>query len=331
MIITVTPNPSVDRTIALDSLRRGAVQRATDNREDPGGKGINVSRALALHGTATTAVLPVGGHYGRMMTDLLGEIGLPVRPVPITDSIRANVALVEPDGTTTKVNELGPVLTDAEIDALDSTVRDAVSGGGVGGSGSGSGSGSSTVDWVVGCGSLPRGLGVDYYARLVEQCRDLGVKIAIDSSGEPMTHALAASPDLIKPNREELAEAVGAELGTVQAVVDAAHTLNTQGIETVVVSLGRDGALLVSGDTVIHAKAVITNPLSTVGAGDSLLAGYLHATAGGASPADAMRTAVAFGAAAVCLPGSQMPTPEDVAAIHVDLTESPDPALPLTD
>jgi 1-phosphofructokinase/6-phosphofructokinase 2 len=146
-----------------------------------------------------------------------------------------------------------------------------------------------------------------------------------------MAAALTAAPDLIKPNRIELAEAVGAELGTLGAVVDAARGLIATGVGTVVVSLGRDGALLVDADQVVHAAASINRPLSTVGAGDSLLAGYLHGVHAGDDPASALSRAVAFGAAAVMLPGSEMPGPDQVAAIRVSLDRAPDPSRPLTD
>ena len=315
MIVTLTPNPSVDRTVSIDSLDRGAVMRATASREDPGGKGINVSRALALNGTPTAAVLPVGGAYGRLMLTLLEPLGLDVRPVPIGEPIRANIAVVEPDGTTTKVNEQGPALQPDEIEALRRAVLDA----------------SAEASWVVCCGSLPPGVPDDFYAALVRRAHEAGLKVAVDSSGSPMTEALSAAPDLIKPNRIELAEAVGRELGTVGAVVDAARDLIASGVGTVVVSLGRDGALLVDADQVVHAAASISRPLSTVGAGDSLLAGYLHGVHAGEEPAAALARAVAFGAAAVMLPGSEMPGPAQVAAVRVSLDRDPDPARPLTD
>jgi 1-phosphofructokinase len=315
MIVTLTPNPSVDRTVSVDALDRGAVMRATASREDPGGKGINVSRALALNGTPTAAVLPVGGAYGRLMLTLLEPLGLDVRPVPISEPIRANIAVVEPDGTTTKVNEQGPALQPDEIEALRRTVLDA----------------STEATWVVCCGSLPPGVPDDFYAALVRRAHEAGLKVAVDSSGAPMTEALAAAPDLIKPNRIELAEAVGRELGTVGAVVAAARDLIASGVGTVVVSLGRDGALLVDADRIVHAAASISRPLSTVGAGDSLLAGYLHGVHAGEEPAAALARAVAFGAAAVMLPGSEMPGPAQVAAVRVSLDRHPDPARPLTD
>lgn len=315
MIVTLTPNPSVDRTVSVESLTRGAVMRATASREDPGGKGINVSRALALNGTPTAAVLPVGGAYGRLMLTLLEPLGLDVRPVPIGEPIRANIAVVEPDGTTTKVNEQGPALRPDEIDALRGAVLDA----------------SRDASWVVCCGSLPPGVPDDFYAALVHEAHSAGLRVAVDSSGSPMAQALGATPDLIKPNRIELAEAVGRDLGTVGAVVEAARGLIASGVGTVVVSLGRDGALLVDAQQVVHAAATISRPLSTVGAGDSLLAGYLHGVHAGDDPAAALARAVAFGAAAVMLPGSEMPGPVHVAAVHVSVDREPDPSRPLTD
>lgn len=317
MILTLTPNPSVDRTIEIAPLRHGEVQRATGSRVDPGGKGINVSRALHANGSATVAVFPTGGAHGHMMRDLLTGTGVPVRTVPITGSIRANVALVEPDGTTTKINEQGPTLSERERAELFETITDSLD--------------EADVTWVVGCGSLPGGMSESTYADLVRLVHQRGVRVAIDSSGEPMTAALAAGPDLIKPNREELAEAVGRPLRTLGEVVDTARELIATGIATILVSLGKDGAVLVTDTDVVFASATINRPLSTVGAGDCTLAGYLHALAAGANPAQALRTAVAFGAAAVTLPGSRVPSPEQVAAISVDLQESPDLSRILTD
>lgn len=315
MIITLTPNPGIDRTIAVPALIRGSVMRATDSREDPGGKGLNVSRALRLNGTPTKAVLPIGGVYGGVMLDLLHEQDIDVVPVPIAGSIRVNVAIVEPDGATSKLNEQGPCFTAAEVEALRAATLGASAGAG----------------WVVCCGSLPPGIDDDFFAATVERCHADGLLVAVDSSGEPMARALAAGPDLVKPNRVELEEAVGHDLPTVGAVVEAARGLVASGVRTVLVSLGRDGALLIDADMVVHAAARGATPVSTVGAGDALLAGYLHAVSAGADPAAALGTAVAFGAAAVALPGSQMPSPADVAAVQVTLDEFPDLDRPLDD
>ena len=316
MIVTLTPNPSIDRTVSIAALQHGEVHRATESRIDPGGKGINVSRALAAHGLDTRAVLPAGGPEGHLMEELLDDAGIRRLSVPISGPVRMNVALVEPDGTTTKINEPGPTMSAAEIDALLDGVGGALQ---------------DAPDWLVGCGSLPPGMAATFYADLVGRGHQAGVKVCVDSSGASMQHAVAAGPDLIKPNQEELEEIVGRPLATLQDVHDAATELVKGGVGTVLVSLGRHGALLVHPEVTAHGKATVTKPLSTVGAGDSLLAGYLHASSTGASPTEALAAGVAWGAAAVSLPGSQMPTPEDVQDIPVDLTTSPDLTLAVAD
>jgi 1-phosphofructokinase/6-phosphofructokinase 2 len=313
MIVTLTPNPSVDRTVSITDLQRGEVHRATATRIDPGGKGVNISRALTAHKAPTLAVLPAGGPQGHLLAELLAEAGIDVAIVPIGGSIRANLALVEPDGTTTKINEPGPTLSGSELDALLAGAMATLA---------------EKPSWLVGSGSLPPGVDDDLYAGLVRRCRDAGVSVAIDASGAPLRHAVAAGPDLIKPNLEELEELVGRSLNSLGDVVTAAADLVASGVATVVVSLGGDGALLVTPSVTAHAVAPVHAPLSTVGAGDALLAGYLYATGGGSSAVDALCTGVAWGAAAVSLPGSRMPTPADVAGIQVSRTE-PDLTLRL--
>jgi 1-phosphofructokinase family hexose kinase len=298
--------------VSITDLQRGEVHRATASRLDPGGKGVNISRALTAHHAATLAVLPAGGPQGNLLAELLAEAGIEVAIVPIAGSIRANIALVEPDGTTTKVNEPGPLLSASEHDALlagaVATLTDQPS-------------------WLVGSGSLPPGVDEALYAGLVRRCRDAGVNVAIDASGAALRHAVAAGPDLIKPNLEELEELVGTSLTTMGEVLDAATGLVAHGVATVVVSLGGDGALLVSETEIAHADAQVSSPMSTVGAGDALLAGYLYATGSGSGAVEALCTGVAWGAAAVSLPGSRMPSPADVADIEVSVTNEPDLTL----
>lgn len=319
MIITLTPNPSIDRTVAFTELRRGAVNRALSSRVDPGGKGVNVARALTAHGVAATAVLPVGGPEGHLMDKLLTDAGVDRLGVPIRESIRLNVTAVEPDGTTTKLNEPGPRLDEEELRLLLEAVTTRVESAGGG------------DVWVVACGSLPPGAPEDLYARLVRSAREAGARVAVDSSGPPLRPAVAASPDLIKPNRVELEELVGASLTTLGDVIDAAADLVLGGVGTVAVSLGRDGAVLVDGDTAVHARAVIERPRSTVGAGDCMLAGLLHGLSTGTDAGSALRTGVLWGAAAVRLPGSRVPGPADLDGIPVTLTTTPDRSLAVRD
>ncbi|MFC9246269.1 1-phosphofructokinase [Streptomyces sp. NPDC057136] len=293
MILTVTPNPSLDRTYELRDLTRGAVLRATTDRVDPGGKGINVSRAVAAAGHRTVAVAPLGGPEGALLARLLGEHGIEAAGVPIAGSTRVNITLVEPDGTLTKVNATGPEITESEAETLLETVRTR----------------SSDTDWIACCGSLPRGLPPEWYAELVARSHRAGARIALDSSGAALLAALRERPDVIKPNAEELSEAVGRPLATVGDAVKAAEELRGRGAQAVLASLGADGQLLVDSSGTYFGSARVDTVRSNVGAGDASLAGFL--TAGGAGRS-ALAAAVAHGAAAVQLPGSVMPTPADI-------------------
>ena len=305
MIVTLTANPSLDRTIEVAALRPGTVIRALASRVDAGGKGVNVARALAAHGRKAKAVLPSGGAEGAQLEALLADSGLDLRIVRIAGSIRANVTVVEANGTTTKLNEPGPRLSRDELDALATTLSDAAAPG----------------EWVVLCGSLSPGTPPDWYAELIRQLRGTGARVAIDSSGPPLAEAIAAHPDLIKPNREELAELTGRPISTVGDVVGAALTLTAGGVHTVLTSLGPAGAVLVRQDAAWHATAAALEPRSTVGAGDALLAGYLAA---GADGAGALAEAVAWGSAAAALPGSRMPGPGDISHAGIRITDLTD-------
>ncbi|RZT88883.1 1-phosphofructokinase [Pseudonocardia sediminis] len=310
-IVTVTPNPSLDRTIELPELVRGGVHRATSVRIDPGGKGVNVARALAAAGHRTIALLPSGLTPGNRLAELLETTAVTTVTVPIADATRTNITLVEPDGVTTKINERGPSLSAAEAEAL---MHRAVTLG-------------AGASWLVSCGSLPAGVGDDFHAELVRRARRPGLKIAVDTSDAPLHAAVAAHPDLIKPNHEELAELVGRPLGSLGDVLLAARELRARGIGSVLVSLGAGGALLVDRSGEHHARTPPITVRSTVGAGDSTLAGFL--AAGGEGP-DALRLAVAYGAAACRLPGTAGPGPHDIHLDDVVLEPTPDVTFALT-
>ncbi|MDX3455796.1 1-phosphofructokinase [Streptomyces sp. ME02-8801-2C] len=301
MILTVTPNPSLDRTYEVPSLDRGEVIRATGERMDPGGKGVNVSRAVAAAGQRTVAVLPLGGAPGALVADLLDAQGIEVAPVPISGATRSNIALAEADGVLTKINAPGPELSLAEQELLLETVRGQ----------------SAHADWIACCGSLPRGLAPSWYADLVARAHAAGARIALDTSGPALLAALRERPDVVKPNAEELAEAVGRPLATIGDAVKAAEELRELGAGAVLASLGADGQLLVEASGTWFGSARVNTVRSNVGAGDSSLAGFL--IAGGHGP-EALTSAVAHGAAAVQLPGSVMPTPSDLDLSAVTVT-----------
>jgi 1-phosphofructokinase len=293
MVVTVTPNPSLDRTLEVQALGRGEMLRAHDDHLDPGGKGVNVSRALVANGHRSRAVLPIGGFEGEQLASLLQDLGIEVARVPIADPIRSNVTVVESDGTVTKLNAPGPSLTESEVEALLEQSVVATIGAG----------------WVAACGSLPPGAPDDLYGRLVMAVRRAGVRVAVDTSGAALERVLDSGPDLLKPNEDELAEVVGVVPERLGDVVAGADKLRSYGVRTVLVSLGPSGAVLVDDTGAVHAESPAVVPRSTVGAGDALLAGFL--AAGGEGP-DALAEGVAWAAAACELPGTAMPGPADL-------------------
>jgi 1-phosphofructokinase len=229
---------------------------------------------------------------------------------------RANVSIVEPDGTTTKLNEPGHPLSDAELAGLVEVVTRRVGAG----------------DWVITAGSLPAGQDPRTYAVIGEAARARGARWAVDTSGPALPASLDATPDLVKPNLHELEEAVGQRLNTVGAVVKAGRTLVTRGVDSVLCSLGGDGAVLVRPGVALHAKAPAVRVRNTVGAGDSLLAGYLHGLLESDDVDHALRTGVAWATAAVSTPGTGVPTPDLVSLDQVQVsTATDDPTALLED
>lgn len=310
-IVTVTLNPSLDRTLELRSLGRGQVNRATSSQVEPGGKGVNVARALVANGVAARAVLPVGGAEGDHLAALIEALGIDTDLVDIAEPVRTNVSLVEPDGTVTKVNAAGPCLSGSELATIVEVIVAAAG----------------DADWIAACGSLPPGVPDETYADLTGRIRERGGRVAIDTSGAPLVAAVGAGPDLVKPNVLELAALVDRAPTTFGDVVTAAGELRQRGVGAVLVSLGADGAVLVDGSDAVHADTPPLTPRSNVGAGDATLAGFLAA---GRHGPEALRRAVAWGAAAVRLPGTAMPRPEDIDLTEVRLQDI-DPERPLSE
>jgi 1-phosphofructokinase len=255
-------------------------------------------------------VLPAGD--GDPVLRALQALGLRLTTVPIPSPVRTNYTLTEPDGTTTKLNEPGAPLDEAARAALLAAVRDAAVG----------------ARWVALSGSLPPGTPVDWYAALVRALRDTGARIAVDTSEAPLLALLAAgrdaAPDLLKPNTEELAQLAGTteeELDAdPEALLAAVATLHARGVAEVLLTLGAAGAVLsTAGGDVWSARPPRITVRSTVGAGDSSLAGYLLADLAGEDGATRLQTAVAYGSASASLPGSAVPTPAqaDPSAVQV--------------
>lgn len=311
MILTVTANPSIDRTVQLDGpLRPGGVHRTLRVGDQPGGKGVNVARAVSAAGVDAMAAFP--SRTDDPFVRHLDAVGLARVAVDVAGGVRVNLTLAAPDGVTTKINAPGSALTDDEVSVFTSTVVDLAAG----------------ADWLALCGSLPPGIAPTWYADLVRSLAGAAPRIAVDTSGEPLVHVARTTPDLLKPNAEELAELTGtdpavlehsARDGDPSAAAEASAALATTTGGAVLTTLGGSGALLATDDGVWFAAAPAIRVRSTVGAGDSSLAGYLIAERRGADAAARLRTAVAYGSAAAALPGTTPPTPEgvDVDAVTV--------------
>lgn len=274
------------------------MQRAVAARHEPGGKGVNICRALEASGVSSLAILP--GDADDAVLLALQAQKVPHLGLPIGVSLRSNIAITEPDGTTTKLNEPGPALSPQQQNDLITLVLEQAH----------------EASWLVLAGSLPPGVPSDFYATITRKLRHRygtnAPKVAIDSSGAPLAAAVSAGPDLLKPNAEELAELTAISNASdledsPRLAVEAARTLINAGVGAVLATLGSKGAVLVTNEGNWLAQAPPIVARSTVGAGDSALAGYLLSANAGASAPNCLRQAVAHGAAAASLPGSTVP------------------------
>ena len=295
MIVTVTPNPSLDITLRLDRFIHRGINRVQSSLREPSGKGLNVSLALQAVGAESIAVLPLGGPTGLELAALAEAYGVEIRFIPIEGAVRTNVSLIESDGATTKVNERGPELSEGEVaqvidEALNASQRDG---------------------WLAYCGSLPRGFNPVQLARAIALAKQAGRNVALDTSDAALQAVLsgpeAKIPTVIKPNTHELATVTGRGLLTLGDVVGAADVLLQRGAETVLVSMGGDGGLLLDKAGALYGRAPVHRVVNTVGAGDSFLAGYLWARDRSLSRDESLASALRWGAIAVQHAGTLFP------------------------
>lgn len=319
-IVTLTPAPTLDRTYFVHNLQSGGVNRADEVREELAGKGINVSRGLHLAGIAAPGVVPIGNSDPGVLART-GSDGMLV-PLWVEGTLRVSTTIVEYDGPTTKVNESPRPLSsqdwNAVVDLTERTVKE------------------NDAKWLVVAGALPvdktTGKFVDLEP-IFERMAALGVRVALDTSGEPLNYwARRGLASIIKPNAEELASAVGRTLYNVGDVIDAARELCEHGIETVLASLGADGMIAVTKESEWAARTAPVKVINTVGAGDATLAGFLSAVvtnpiAEGAEDYNlgydvplGVSTAVQWGAIAVMQPTSGLSSIENLPAAILNTT-----------
>jgi 1-phosphofructokinase len=311
MILTLTPNPSVDRTVALDGeLSRGQVHRVASVTSQAGGKGVNISRAAVSADIPSIAVVPAAKD-DPFVLELLGA-GIDCRPVQPAGDVRVNLTITEPDGTTTKLNSPGAAVLPLHLELMAQAVLVRAS----------------SADWTVLAGSLPAGAPAGFYADLVRRLHEVGGRVAVDTSEAPLQALVDAlphsAPDLMKPNGEELASFTGADADELEsdpaATAAAARQLVDRGVGAVLATLGGNGAVLVTSEGAWHASPPPTTVVSTVGAGDSSLFGYLLGDIRGLPAPERLALAVAYGSAAAGLPGTTIPQPSQVRPDLVGVT-----------
>ncbi len=295
-IATLTLHPALDKSADVERMVPERKLRCSTPHYDAGGGGINVSKGVRRLGGQSTAVFPIGGNNGQRLLDLLEKEGVIVAPVETAAETRENFSVFE---TTTghqyRFTLPGEPLSEADAEAcLDAVWR-------------------LHPDLVVASGSLPPGLPVDYYAQVATRVRQMGAQLVLDTSGDALKAALETGIYLLKPNIGELSRLVGSERLEMNQVDDAAMSLIHSGkCEIVVVSMGPHGALLASRDGFVHVPAPIVDKRSTVGAGDSMVAGLVWALAQGKPLLEMTQIGVACGTAATMNAGTELFRSEDV-------------------
>ena len=289
-IYTVTLNPALDKTVHVPNFTVDQVNRINWLRRDAGGKGINVSKVIAKLGGESTAIAVLAGQTGQWIANTLDENNIKVHAITVPGETRTNLKVVDAEGgTNTDINEPGPEVTDS---VLDQALVDVVSR-------------TSAGDIVVLSGSLPRGASIDTYGRWTHALRDAGLKVYLDADGAALSAGLEQKPYFTKPNDHELSAMLDRELVDVDAIATAASEIVAGGIDTVCVSMGGNGAVYATTNEVWYAGPVKVKVGSTVGAGDSVVAAFAFADAQGLSTEDALRLAMATGAANVMESGTQ--------------------------
>ena len=292
MIYTVTLNPAIDKTVVIENLRTGSVNRVTSVREDAGGKGINVSKCLKNLEAETVAAMILAGDGGKRLETMLKSMEIPTLAVWAEGESRTNLKIIDPvKGENTDINEPGPVVSAPLLEAFKKKIGEKIQPG----------------DLVILSGSLPAGVDKGLYGEWTAYFRSLGACVYLDADGEPMQRGMAAVPYMIKPNNDELAALLGKDKLSMEEMLQEGKRLLNTGISEIVISLGGDGALFVSGDGCFHAEGLNVPVKSTVGAGDSVVAASAYGQVKNLSREQRIRLCVAMGAASVMQSGTQPP------------------------
>jgi len=305
-IVTLTMNPTIDKSAAVSRVAAGRKLRCELPRHEPGGGGVNVSRAIGRLGGESLALYPAGGALGQMLERLLDQEKVPHSPVSIQGMTRENLTIFDQSTDEQfRFGMPGPTLTEEEWQAcLDELVEL-----------------DPRPDYVVGSGSLPPGTPEDFYARVARRVREMGGRAIVDTSEGPLQAAAEEGVYLLKPNMRELGQLAGREIeGEADQEAVARDIVESGKAEVVVVSLGAAGVLLATGKEMERLRAPTVSIESKIGAGDSMVAGIALALARGKALRDAVRFGVAAGSAAVMTPGTELCRREDTERLYEQMT-----------
>ena len=278
MIYTVTLNPSIDFIVRLDSLALGSVNRMTSDDKFAGGKGINVSRILKRLDIENTATGFIGGFTGRFVKDGLVDEGIATKFVEVSEDTRINVKVKA--GEETELNGAGPHISTEKLEELEAILA-----------------GLSSEDTVVFAGSAPSSLGNQVYNTLIPIAKKAGAEVVCDFEGQTLLDALNYQPLLVKPNNHELADIFGVELNGLADIEKYAREILAKGAKNVIISMAGDGALLVTPEAAYFAKPIKGTVKNSVGAGDSMVAGFTGEYVKSGDPIEALKWGVACGTA----------------------------------
>ncbi|MEV5026844.1 1-phosphofructokinase [Paenibacillus sp. LPE1-1-1.1] len=296
-VITVTLNPALDKTVTVEQFEYGGLNRIKEMRTDAGGKGINVAKVLKLFGIEVNALGFTAGYQGQVIRDQLEKLGVHSAMIEAEGETRINLKMVdESTKQTTELNEQGFAVDAPLLEQFRELFKTKAA----------------EASIIVLGGSLPPGTPPDYYQTLIEIARELGIKTILDADGEALARGVEASPFAIKPNIHELEALLGEKLGTMEEVIRGAKTLIDRGIEYVLVSMGAEGSLLVNRTEAVRASPFPIVPVSTVGAGDSMVAAMVYSFLEGKSIEETARWTSAAGTITASKPGTQVCTLQEV-------------------
>ena len=297
MIVTVTMNPAIDKTVDVETFVHGDLNRVKHIIMDAGGKGINVSKTIKALGGDSIATGFLGGNNGNAIVNMLASDEVNTEFVMIGGETRINTKIVESDGTVTELNEAGPKIYEEELKKLEEQLLNYAKEG----------------TWFVLSGSVPTGVPKSIYGDIIRKVHEKGAKVFLDADGELFVQSLAAKPDVIKPNRVELEEYIGADHSlTEEELLNVGKELLEQGIGTVIISLGHEGALFLTKEQSLKCPAIAIEVRSTVGAGDALVAAFTYSMDKGEDFEACAKLGIATSVGAVSTEGTKPPAREKV-------------------